>query len=62
MQEKIGLNNVETYSESSSIRMARSLTRCGSIDNVPLCNISSLSWIDQFSEDFFVLIYRISSD
>ena len=62
MREKIGLNNVETYSESISIPMARSLTRCGSINNVFLCNISSLSRIDQFSEDFFVLVYRISAD
>ena len=34
MRENIGLNNVESYSESLSIRMARSLNRCGSINNV----------------------------
>ena len=43
MRENTGLNNVETYSEYSSIRMARSLTRCGSINNMSLCNITSLS-------------------
>ena len=42
-RENIALNNVETYNESLSIRMARSLTRCGSINNVFLCNIFSLS-------------------
>ena len=61
MRENIGLNNVETYSEYLSIRMARSLTRCGSINNASLCNLSSLSRIDHW-EDFFVLIYRISAD
>ena len=62
VRENIALNNVESYSESLSIRMARSFNRCGSINNVFLCSISSLSRIDQFSEDFFVLIYRISAD
>ena len=51
MRENIELNNVEPYSESLSIRMARSLNRCGSINNVFLCNISSLSRIDH-GEDF----------
>ena len=61
MRENIGLNNVESCSESLSIRMARSLNRCGSINNVFLCNISSLSRIDH-GEAFFVLIYWISAD
>ena len=45
-RENIRLNNVETYNESLSIRMVRSFNRCGSINNVFLCNISSLSdWL-----------------
>ena len=55
MREKIGLNNVETYSESLWIRLARSLTRCGSINNVFLCNISSLSRLISFIHLFIWL-------
>jgi hypothetical protein len=63
MRERIGLNNVETYSESLWIRLARSLTRCGSINNVPLCNISSLSLgLISFQKISLFSSIRISAD
>ena len=50
------------HKESLTIRVARILIRCGSMNNVFLYAICLLSLIDQFSETFFVLIYWISAD